>query len=63
MTTSQHLSTPADSSAAAAPAADSAPVAAAPLPDVKKMRAELERLMGKPDAPSTDKPEGDVPAK
>lgn len=61
MTTSQHPSQPVDSSSAVMTAANGAPVAPTQLPDVAKMRAELERLMGKPDAPEPEKQQGSSP--
>ena len=61
MTISQHPSQPVDSSSVGLNAVNGAPVVPQQLPDVAKMRAELERLMGKPDAPEPEKQQGSSP--
>lgn len=61
-TSSQHPSTSDSSVPTNAPSGEAA-VAPTPLPDVAKMRAELERLMGKPAAPGDGKEQDGTPGK
>lgn len=63
MTNTQNSTDLGNTSAAAKPPSDGSSVAPTQLPDIAKMRAELERLMGKPDAPDTEKQQSTKPQK
>ncbi len=63
MTNTQNPTNTRDTSAAAKPHLDGSSVPPTQLPDIAKMRADLERLMGKPDAPDTEKQQSTKPQK